>query len=85
MERQEAFTKVVNIIKPYARDEAALKSVNDGTNILKDLKVNSARLVDIIIAFEDEFKVTIDDSSAEKARTVGEVVTLILQKTSGSA
>jgi len=47
---------------------------------LRDLKVNSARLVDIIIKCEDVFGTSIDDDEADKIATIGDAVTLIQQK-----
>jgi acyl carrier protein len=78
MERKEVYDRVVKIVQPFARDEAAAKAISETTHILKDLKVNSARLVDIAIAFEDEFKIAIDDSQAAKVQTVGDAVTVVL-------
>jgi acyl carrier protein len=81
MEQQEAFTKVVNIIKPFVRNEEALKNASQQTRILEDLGVNSARLVDIVLNFEDEFGIEIDDESADKVRTLGNAVQVIVSKT----
>lgn len=80
MQKEEVFDKVVSLIKPFVRDEVALANVGMETRILQDLKVNSARLVDIVIAFEDEFGVSIDDEAAEKVSTLGEIVGMILEK-----
>ncbi len=51
-----------------------------GTSILEDLKVNSARLVDVVIAFEDEFDIEIEDEDVDSVNTVGDAVTLIASK-----
>ena len=80
MERQEIFSSVVEILKPYARDEAALASVSETSDILKELQVNSSRLVDIILAFEDKFDIEIDDEQADKVVTVGDAVNIIAEK-----
>ena len=80
MDRQTAFKKVVTIIQPFVRDEQAFKAISEDTKIIQDLKVNSARLVDIAIAFEDEFKVMVDDESAEKISTIGDAVSVLLAK-----
>ncbi|MBU0505641.1 acyl carrier protein [bacterium] len=82
MEQQEVFSKVVEIITPFSKNEEALKSVSNDTNILKDLGVNSARLVDIILAFEDHFDIEVDDDSADKVQTIGNAVELIAAKLS---
>lgn len=79
MSKQEVFEKVVAIIGPFAKDEAALKNVDEKTNILTDLKVNSARLVDIILDFEDQFDVAIDDDAADQIQTIGDAVDKILE------
>ncbi len=77
----EIFNKVVEILKPYARNKEALDSVTAETNILKDLKVNSSRLVDIVLAFEDEFDIEVEDGEADQVRTIGAAVNLIKSKT----
>ena len=47
MTRDEIFAKVIEIVKPFVKNQDALTAVSEDTNILEDLKVNSARLVDI--------------------------------------
>lgn len=81
MTQQEAFDKVVAIIGPFAKNAEALKTAKSETLILTDLGVNSARLVDIILAFEDEFNIAIDDDTADKIRTLGDAVEQILTLT----
>jgi acyl carrier protein len=62
------------------KNEDALQAVSMETNILDDLKVNSARLVDVVIAFEDEFDIEIDDEDVDTVNTVGDAVKLISEK-----
>jgi acyl carrier protein len=80
MDTQEIQGRVVKILTPYVKDEAALASAGPGTNILEDLKVNSARLVDVVLAFEDEFDIEIADEDVDSVNTIGDCVTLIDQK-----
>ncbi len=80
MSDEELFEKVVEILRPYAKNAAALASVAPETNILEDLKVNSARLVDVVLAFEDEFDIEIADEDVDSVNTIGDCVTLIQQK-----
>jgi len=81
MNQMEAFEKVVKVITPYTKNTAALSNVKPETRLLEDLGVNSARLVDIVLAFEDEFSIAIDDEAADKVLTVGNAVDLIVSKT----
>jgi len=80
MDNAELFQKVVAILKPYVKNEASLETATNETKILDDLQVNSARLVDIILAMEDEFDIEIDDESADKVRTLGDAVRVIASK-----
>lgn len=77
MAEQEVFNKVVEILSPYAKDKDALAAVTSETKILTDLKVNSSRLVDVILAFEDEFDIEIGDDDARSVETVGKAVEMI--------
>ncbi len=43
----------------------------------EDLKADSLDLVELIMAFEDEFGGTISDEDAQKITTVGEAVTFL--------
>ncbi len=80
MEQSEVMEGVVKILKPWVKNEEALAAVSMTTNILEDLKVNSARLVDVVIAFEDQFDIEIADEDVDTVNTVGDAVTLIVSK-----
>lgn len=76
MERQEIKEKLTGIIKPYVQNEAAFAKMTEDTNLLMDLEVNSAHLVDIILDMEESFDIEIDDDAAEEMMTVGEAINI---------
>jgi acyl carrier protein len=80
MEQKEVFERVVKILTPWAKNEQALADVGMETSILDDLKVNSARLVDVVIAFEDDFDIEIADEDVDSVNLVGDAVNLIIAK-----
>ena len=80
MPEEKILEKVVDILKPYAKDADALANVSLETNILSGLKVNSARLVDVVLAFEDAFGIEVADEDADRVETVGDAVRLIQGK-----
>jgi acyl carrier protein len=80
MEKSEVMEGVVKILTPWVKNQDALASISMETNILEDLKVNSARLVDVVIAFEDEFDIEIADEDVDTVNTVGDAVNLITSK-----
>ena len=76
MNRQEINSKLKEIIKPYVQNEEAFDKMTEETNLLMDLEVNSAHLVDIILDMEEAFDIEIDDEAAEKMMTVGEAINI---------
>jgi len=80
MSKEQVMEKVVDIIRPFVKEKDALGSVAPETSILEDLKVNSARLVDIVLAFEDEFDIEVEDDDADKVKTIGDATDLVLTK-----
>ena len=66
MSNSETMNKLVELIKPFARNQEGLSNINDSTNFIQDLNINSSRLVDIILALEDTFDISISDEEAEK-------------------
>lgn len=77
MNQAEITEKVVALITPYVKNRDALANINQDTSILGDLGVNSARLVDIVLAFEDEFNIEVSDDAADSIATIGDAVALI--------
>ena len=83
MSREEIENKLKEIIEPYVQEKGALENLQSETDLLRDLKINSAHLVDIILDMEDAFDIEIDDESAEAMLTVGQAVGItekLLQK-----
>ncbi len=76
MKREEIKVKLKEIIKPYVQNEKAFENLTEETNLLMDLEVNSAHLVDIILDMEEAFDIEIDDESAEQMMTVGEALNI---------
>ena len=52
----------------------ALEKVTDDASFVEDLGADSLDTVELVMAFEEEFKLDIPDEDAEKMRTVGDAV-----------
>ena len=59
------------IVKKLGVEES---QVTDEANFTKDLGADSLDTVELIMEFEKEFNLTIEDSDAEKILSVGDVV-----------
>ena len=75
MEIKQRVTEIV--VKKLGVEES---QVTPEANFTKDLGADSLDTVEIIMEFEKEFNLTIEDSDAEKIQTVGDVITYLTAK-----
>ena len=54
--------------------------VTDSAHFIEDLGADSLDTVELVMAFEDEFKVEIPDEDAEKITTVGSAIQYLKNK-----
>jgi len=82
MNRKEILDELKKILAPYTLDKEQLDGINEDTDLIKDLKINSANLVDIIIDAEEKYNVEIDYDDAEKMIRVGSCIDVISERMS---
>jgi len=80
MTNEELIAKLKTIIAPYVQDEVAFKNLSENTDFIKDLKINSANLVDIILDIEDEFDIRLENEDMEKMLDVKAAMQIINTK-----
>ena len=80
MEKEIILNKLKLIAEPYVLDKERLNTYNEDTDFIKDLQINSANLVDIVLDIEDTFDIEIDDESMNKMVNVRDTITVIQNK-----
>ncbi|HXB31772.1 MAG TPA: hypothetical protein VNV35_00050 [Puia sp.] len=80
MERRAILEELKKVLYPYTENKELLENIDEHTALVKDLKINSANLVDIIIDAEAKYTIEIDFDSAEKIITVGDCINAIAEK-----
>ena len=78
MTEQEVFDKVKGIIVELLGVDAA--KVTPEARFREDLEADSLDLVELIMAFEEEFNEEIPDEDAQKITTVGGAVSYIMER-----
>lgn len=74
------FEKVVNIIgEQLGVDD--IGSITMETSMMKDLEADSLDAVEIMMALEDEFGITVPDEDAENFKNIGDIVKYVEEKT----
>lgn len=80
MDRITIIDNLKNIITPFVADKEALDNLTEQTDFIKDLNINSANLVDIILDVEDFFDIQIDNESMEKMLNIEATIAIIEEK-----
>jgi acyl carrier protein len=82
MTKEEITNELVEIIKPYLPEDVSVDSLTAESDLINDLKINSAHIVDIVLDIEDKFDVMIEDDVIGEMVKVGDAVRIISEKTS---
>lgn len=79
MDKETLIARLKPIIATYAQNKS-MGEITEATDFMKDLQINSANLVDIVLDVETEFDIEIDNSSMERMLTVGAAIEIIETK-----
>ncbi|RZP21895.1 MAG: acyl carrier protein [Candidatus Actinomarinales bacterium] len=78
MEVNEVFEKVKNLfVEELGLD---VDKVTMDAKLEEDLEIDSLGIVEVVMAFEDEFGIEIDDEELTDVATVGQAVNLLHSK-----
>ena len=78
MEVNEVFDKVKSLFE----EELGIDSekITMDAKLEEDLEIDSLSIVEVVMAFEDEFEIEIDDEELTDVGTVGQAVNLLHSK-----
>lgn len=80
MKNEELKKSIIEILKKYAINKNVFENLPENPHITNDLKINSARLVDIVIDMEEKFNIEIENELLKKLIHLDDIVALIEQK-----
>lgn len=81
-DKTQIISELKIIIKPYIQDEEAFVNLDEDTDFITDLKINSANLVDVILDIEDKYDIELDNDSMDKMLNVRAALEVINTKVS---
>lgn len=82
MNKEAVVEQLKGILKPFVSNKEAFESINENTNFITDLNINSANLVDIVLDVEEAFDIEIDNQSMEKMLNIKAALDIIETKLS---
>ncbi len=80
MTTDEKYTKLKAIISPYLPEDVSVDSIKPTSNFIKELNINSANLIDIVLDVEDAFDITLENEDMDTMQTVQDALKIIESK-----
>lgn len=80
MTKEDRYTQLRIIISPYLPEDVSSDAIKPESNFIKDLNINSANLVDIVLDVEDAFDITLENEDMDSMQTVQDAIHLIDSK-----
>ena len=72
--------RIIEILKKYTFDNKVWDNFTPEMNLKDDLKINSARIVDIVLDMEEQFDIEISDAEIERMKTVQDIYEILKSK-----
>lgn len=85
MQKKEIQSLLLPIISNYIPDEVDATNLTLEMDLIKDLQINSAYIIDIVIEIEEIFDISIQDEAVIKINTIQEAIDVIFQETEKKA
>lgn len=80
MTSDQIYDRLKDIIKVYLPEDVSEAEINENSHLVKELNINSAHLIDVVLDVEDAFDITIKDDELEQLDTISRAVEIIAQK-----
>lgn len=80
MKKDEIQIRLKAIVKNYLPEDVSENQINPDSNLINELNINSANMVDVALDVEDEFDIELDNEDMEKMVTLEGSVEIISQK-----
>jgi acyl carrier protein len=81
-DRMETADKVKEIISQQL--DVDMGQIKEESQFIEDLGADSLAIVELVLAFEEQFEIEIPDEDTEKIRTVGDAISYIESRTTSN-
>ena len=82
MTAEEIYEQLVPIVKTYLPEDVDESAITADSDLTRELNINSAHLVDVVLDVEDAFDIEFDNADMESLRTLNDAVAIIQKKIS---
>ena len=80
MDKKDQFRKVKEIVAVYLPEDVPKEAISIESNLINELNINSANMVDIVLDVEDTFGIRLENSDMDQMHTIEHALDIIDQK-----
>ena len=84
MGNDQHFVQLKDIVKTYLPEDVPIGAIGEDSNFVKELNINSANLVDIVLDVEDAFGIRLENEDMDQMKTVKDALAIIDTKLKAS-
>ena len=77
MDKSQIQRELKEIIAVYVPEKGILENLTLEHDLINDLKINSAHIVDIVLDVEEKYDIMIEDEAIMKMGTIGQAIEVI--------
>jgi acyl carrier protein len=80
MNHRDIVAQIIEIVTPLAKGHVAV--IDENTELTRQLALDSLKVMDLVVAVEDRFDISVPINALADVRTVGDLAVLV-QKSAG--
>ncbi|MFY0685729.1 MAG: acyl carrier protein [Cyclobacteriaceae bacterium] len=84
MDKDQILGELKEIISAYVPNKEKLENLTMEMDLIQDLEINSAHIVDIVLDIEEKYDIMIEDDVILEMSTIGSSIDVILNKVEGA-
>ena len=77
MDKNKIQQELINIMAVYVPEKEILDNLTLEHDLINDLKINSAHIVDIVLDVEEKYDIMIEDDVIMQMGTIGQAIDII--------
>ena len=80
MTTEDIYAKLLPIIQTYLPEDGDQNEIKPDSDLTRELNINSAHLVDLVLDVEDAFAIEFANEDMESLRTMNDAISIIQKK-----
>ncbi len=81
MEPSQIRESLLDVFRPFMKKAPDGFVLTDHASLTKDLNIDSADLIDLVMTVEERFSISVGDDRMDQIKTVGDIVSTVAEMT----